>query len=173
MTEGPELALGRLERTAVLASAVMAASAFLVLGLPGAAGVVAGAILAALNYLAVKGLVGVVVARSAVRAPGDGDGAQGAATPRRRRYGVAAGVFFALRYALLAIGAYVMLARLHLHPLGVIAGASAPVAAVAIEAIRMLPAASRTGRDTRRSTRSLRPQGRGAGREGAESNRSR
>jgi hypothetical protein len=42
------------------------------------------------------------------------------------------------RYALLALLAYVMIARLRLHPLGLLAGASSVVAAVAIEAVRFL-----------------------------------
>jgi len=173
MTERPEQALRRIERTALLSSAVMAAAAFAALGVPGAAGVVAGAMLAALNYLAVKAIAGVIVARSAGRAAAGGYGLQeGTVRPAPRRYGVAAGFVFVLRYALLAIGAYVMLARLHLHPIGVIAGASAPVAAVAIEAIRMIPARSRTGREPRRSTRVAGPERRRPAGEGAESDRS-
>jgi len=42
------------------------------------------------------------------------------------------------RYALLALLAYVMIARLRLHPLGLLVGASSVVAAVAIEAVRFL-----------------------------------
>jgi hypothetical protein len=47
-----------------------------------------------------------------------------------------------LRYALLALLAYVMIARLRLHPWGLLAGASSVVAGVALEAIRQLPSAS-------------------------------
>ena len=42
------------------------------------------------------------------------------------------------RYALLGFGAYVMIARLRLPPLGLLAGASSIVAAVAVEAVRFL-----------------------------------
>jgi hypothetical protein len=42
----------------------------------------------------------------------------------------------AFRYALLALLAYVMIARLRLHPLGLLAGASSVVAAAAVEAFR-------------------------------------
>lgn len=42
------------------------------------------------------------------------------------------------RYALLGFGAYVMIARLRLSPLGLLAGASSIVAAVAVEAVRLL-----------------------------------
>jgi len=41
------------------------------------------------------------------------------------------------RYALLALLAYVMIARLRLHPLGLLAGASSVVAAIGIEAVRL------------------------------------
>src|SRR3954466_13036256 len=43
-----------------------------------------------------------------------------------------------VRYALLGFGAYVMIARLRLPPLGLLAGASSIVAAVAVEAVRLL-----------------------------------
>ena len=42
------------------------------------------------------------------------------------------------RYALLAFMAYVMIVRLRLHPLGLLAGASSIVAAVTVEAVRVL-----------------------------------
>ena len=42
------------------------------------------------------------------------------------------------RYALLGLMAYVMIARLRLHPLGLLAGASSIVAAVTVEAVRLL-----------------------------------
>ena len=41
------------------------------------------------------------------------------------------------RYALLGFLAYVMIARLRLHPLGLLAGASSIVAAVTVEAVRL------------------------------------
>jgi hypothetical protein len=41
------------------------------------------------------------------------------------------------RYALLGFMAYVMIARLRLHPLGLLAGASSIVAAVTVEAVRL------------------------------------
>ena len=43
-----------------------------------------------------------------------------------------------LRYALLALLAYVMIARLRLHPGGLLAGASSVVAGVSLEAVRLL-----------------------------------
>ena len=43
---------------------------------------------------------------------------------------------FVGRYALLALLAYVMIARLRMHPIGLLVGASSMVAAAAIEAVR-------------------------------------
>ena len=43
-----------------------------------------------------------------------------------------------LRYALLGLLAYVMIARLRLHPWGLLAGASSVVAGVSLEAVRLL-----------------------------------
>jgi hypothetical protein len=42
------------------------------------------------------------------------------------------------RHALLALLAYVMIARLRLHPLGLLAGASSVVVAASVEAFRLL-----------------------------------
>jgi ATP synthase I chain len=44
----------------------------------------------------------------------------------------------AFRYALLGLLAYVMIARLRLHPWGLLAGASSVVAGVSLEAVRLL-----------------------------------
>ncbi|CAN5886731.1 hypothetical protein BH18ACI5_BH18ACI5_10250 [soil metagenome] len=55
------------------------------------------------------------------------------------RSGGARAVFrIASRYALLGFLAYVMIARLRLHPLGLLAGASSFVAAVSVETLRLL-----------------------------------
>jgi hypothetical protein len=43
-----------------------------------------------------------------------------------------------LRYALLGLLAYVMIARLRLHPWGLLAGASSVVAGVSLEALRLV-----------------------------------
>ena len=43
-----------------------------------------------------------------------------------------------VRYALLVLLAYVMIARLRLHPLGLLAGASSVVVAASVEACRLL-----------------------------------
>jgi hypothetical protein len=54
------------------------------------------------------------------------------------RAGAGLAVKLAGRYALLALGAYVMIVRLRLHPIGVLIGASSLVAAASFEAVRVL-----------------------------------
>ena len=57
-----------------------------------------------------------------------------------RRFALAAGVALvlglAIRYALLLGAGYVIIGRLHLHPLGVVVGVSAVVVAAMVEAVR-------------------------------------
>ena len=125
--------LRRVERTSLVVCGVMAAAALGVMrGRPEAAfGVIGGWVLAAVGYRAI--VAGVDAMIVAIGGPGMRPDA-GA----KRRQVVAAAVKMAGRYALLAVLAYVMIARLRLHPLGLLAGASSAVAAVSIEAIRLL-----------------------------------
>ncbi len=120
-------AVRRVERTAWLACAGMAILALMMArGAPGPAlAVLAGGALIALAYWSLKAGV------SVLNPP-----AQGAAGVGRRS--AAAVLKIAGRYALLAFLAYVMIARLRLHPLGLFAGASSFVAAVSIETLRLL-----------------------------------
>jgi hypothetical protein len=117
----PDPFLRRLERTTVLACASMAAIAWL-LGkgrLAPPAGVLAGGVLVAISYRGIRGGI-------------DALGGAG-----RRGASAAIGlVKFFTRYAILALAAYVIMARLTLPPVAVIAGASSLVVAVGIEAIR-------------------------------------
>jgi len=118
-------AVRRLERYAVWACLAMALVALVVRGgRPDVAlGVLGGGVLSGASYWAIKTSV---------------DRFAGRAGPaRRRRAGQAIGTgLFVVRYALLAFGAYVMIARLRLHPVGLIVGASSVVAAAAIDALR-------------------------------------
>ena len=125
-----EASLRRIERTAIVACAVMALVALLVArGRAGpAVGVIGGGALVAISYYFLK--------RSATVVADALSAAPGARVPRRRIASTVAKV--ALRYALLALLAYVMIARLRLHPLGLLAGASSVVAAVSVEALRLL-----------------------------------
>jgi len=117
--------LQRIERTAIAFCGVMTIAAVaLAKGSPwpGVA-VLAGGLLIATSYWSIKtgvsGLAGSDDAR--------------ARAPRARIAFQLAG-----RYALLALMAYVMIVRLRLHPLGLLAGASSIVAAVTVEAVRVL-----------------------------------
>jgi len=111
----------RLERTGIAACAVMAAVAWAVArgNLTAPAGVFGGGALVWISYRGIKGGVDVLV---------------GSVTGR---VGVAVAlVKFFTRYAILAVAAYVIMARLRMPPLAVIAGASSLVVAVAVEALR-------------------------------------
>jgi hypothetical protein len=122
-----EPSLRVVERTAVGVCLVMAGAAALVPfgGLGAAAGVLGGGMLAGISYRGVKaGVYGV------------GPGGVGR---------LAALVKFFTRYAILAVAAYVMLARLRLPAWAVAAGASSLVIAVAIAAARAIGSVSRPG----------------------------
>jgi hypothetical protein len=112
--------LKRIERRALVLTAVGAAIALFVPhgGWLAAAGVIGGAAVAGVSYWAIRrgvaGLGSVLLAQDA--------------RPRTARGLIA----FVARYALLAALAYVMIARLHLHPIALLAGASViPLATVA------------------------------------------
>jgi hypothetical protein len=128
----PDPLLRRLERTAFVACLVMAAVALVLAGgRPGPAlGVVGGWMLIEVAYRSIHGGVTGMIDAFAGAEPVE-------PTVRRRRAALAV-ARIAGRYALLAILAYVMIARLRLHPLGLMAGASSAVAAAAVEAVRFL-----------------------------------
>lgn len=89
-----------------------------------ALGVAAGGALMAVSYLGIKSGAGVLAARDRP-------------SSRQRFLVVVVALKFLGRYALLALGAYVMLTRLRVHPIGLLVGASVPLAAAAIEAVRL------------------------------------
>ncbi len=139
--------LRRFERDMVVACLGMAAIALVLRGgRPDAAlGVLGGGALIGFSYRAIKGAVDAIL-RRAPGLPAVGDGAAQTApletvsvVPRRRDRMALALVLvkFFTRYALLALGAYVML-RFRLHPVGLLAGASSPVLAAGAEAVRLL-----------------------------------
>ena len=117
--------LRRFERTGAIAGAAMAVVAFAVTrgSLDAAAAVIGGWLLIAVTYRSIRSGVDRLA----------GDAAQG----KTRRFAWTI-VTLVGRYALLAFLAYVMIARLRLHPLGLIAGASSAVAAASVEAVRFL-----------------------------------
>lgn len=120
--------LRRVEHTAIVFCGAMAIAALAIAhGSPWpAVAVLAGGILVGTSYWSIKsGLSGLI---DATAAPGGN-----ARAPRGRIALQLAG-----RYALLGFMAYVMIVRLRLHPLGLLAGASSIVAAVTVEAVRVL-----------------------------------
>lgn len=108
----------------------------------GALGVLAGATLVAFSYGAIRGGVNAII-----RTPSSatGDASPGSRANRRRAARALAGVL--ARYGIIAVAAWAALVPLCAHPLGLFAGVSAPVLAIAIEAIRPTGIPSRRGRD--------------------------
>jgi hypothetical protein len=122
----PDDLLLRLQRNAAIACGVMALTALIIArDWRAPLGVIGGGILIAVSFLSIKNAIDAL-------APYDPDAR---ATPPRPRIGRAL-VRLVGRYALLAILAYVMIARLRMHPLGLIAGASSVAVAAALEAGR-------------------------------------
>jgi hypothetical protein len=122
-----DVLLARVQRTALVVCAALMAAAAVAAGWRGAAAVAGGGVLAGVSFVLIHG--GIVDLTSFVEGPRD--------PTRRPNLGLAA-LKLAGRYALLGFLAYVMIARLRLHPLGLFAGASSVVAAAAVEAVRLL-----------------------------------
>ena len=120
----PDPLLRRVERNAVIACGVMAAIAVLTSGdrVAAALGVAAGGVLAWMSYRGIKGGI---------------DALAGGETSTRLTVGIGLVKFFT-RYGILAAVAYVIMARLHLSPVAIIAGASSLVVAIMLEAVRSL-----------------------------------
>ncbi len=126
--------LRRVQRDSWILCAVAAAAALVLQrGQPdGALGVVAGAALMAFSYRAIRGGVTAIVRRAA----GTGQASPGTAVSRGRISWTL--VTFVGRYVVIAVAAWVVLVPLRAHPLGLFAGVSVPVAAIGIEALRLL-----------------------------------
>ncbi len=120
-----EILVRRVARAAVVICAACAAAAWLTIDARMAGGVLGGGVLIGVSFYTLGGGVAALVAAAA-----------GHDVPRRRLGGTLLKVV--LRYALLGFLAYVMIARLRLHPIGLLVGASSIAAAVAIEAARFL-----------------------------------
>jgi hypothetical protein len=120
----PDPFLQRLERTSLFACGVMAVVAWAIGRgrLESPLGVVGGGLLVAVSYRGIKSGI---------------DALTGAAMGGSRRTGTTIGlVKFFTRYGILAVAAYVIMARLRLPPVAVIAGASSLVVAVGVEVFR-------------------------------------
>ena len=131
--------LKRVERTAVVVCVLMSLAALVLTRgrVIAALAVVAGGLLASVSYRMIVSSAG---ALASTLAPGSGAARSGSAAPPGGAppAPVLTGARVAGRYALLALLAYVMIARLRLSPVGLLAGASSVVAAVSIEAFRFL-----------------------------------
>jgi len=121
-----DLTLQRIERHSVMVCVALAAAAgLLTRRLDAPLGVLGGGALVAISYRGIKaGITAIVDVREA------GDRTGGA---RNVAIGL---VKFFTRYAILAVAAYVIMARLRLPPVAVFAGASSLVVAVTFEALR-------------------------------------
>jgi hypothetical protein len=120
--------LERLWRTAAVVCALLTLGAFFVAGTSAAAGVLGGGVLAGVSaWSIVTGAGGLAALAAGQVAPHE-----------RRRVARGAALRLAGRYALLGFLAYVMIARLRLHPVGVLVGASSVAAAAFVEAARFL-----------------------------------
>lgn len=131
--------LKRVERTAVVVCVLMSLAALVLTRgrVVAALAVVAGGLLASVSYRMIVSSAG---ALASTLAPGSGAARSESAAPPGGAppAPVLTGARVAGRYALLALLAYVMIARLRLSPVGLLAGASSVVAAVSIEAFRFL-----------------------------------
>ncbi|PYQ75491.1 MAG: hypothetical protein DMG04_06900 [Acidobacteria bacterium] len=120
----PDPMLRRIERRAMLSCAIMALGAWAIARgrVDAPLGVLGGGALVWISYRGIK---------SGVDALGD-------RTTSRVRVAVGLVKFFT-RYGILAVAAYVIMARLRMPPLAVFGGASSLVVAVMIEAFRKKP----------------------------------
>jgi hypothetical protein len=125
---------------------LMAAAAGIVWGWWMAAAVLGGGIISAVSYgglaagvTALTTMAGRVGTAPPVTEPApDGDDAEATSAAERSRSAAKTLAKVVLRYALLGLLAYVMIARLRLHPVGLLAGVSSVVIAVSAEALRVL-----------------------------------
>jgi hypothetical protein len=128
--------LRSVERNAFFICAAMTVLACFVPPRPAVAlGVVGGGLLVAVSYWSLKS--GVTAFVDVLAGAGKAAGASGEPTPSRANIRREI-VKLTLRYALLGLLAYVMIARLRLHPWGLLAGASSVVAGVSLEALRLV-----------------------------------
>ena len=117
----PDPALRRIERDSVIACAALAVTAGIITrGVEAPLGVLGGGALVAISYRGIKAGISTV-------AESEGGGSRPVAIGL---------VKFFTRYAILALAAYVIMARFRLAPVAVFAGASSLVLAVTVEAAR-------------------------------------
>ena len=115
----------RIGRNSIVICLVASAAAWMVAGGAAAAGVLGGGLLIGISFTTLGAGAAAVVAAASGGEPA-------------RRTMVRSVLKLVLRYALLGFLAYVMIARLRLHPVGLLVGASSVAAAAFVEAIRLL-----------------------------------
>jgi hypothetical protein len=118
--------LHRIERAAALNIAGVAAAAMVADGWRAALSVLGGALPVVTSYWAIRGGVDAAI-RVALN---------GSQQPTRRASHARQLLMFVLRFAILAIIAYVMIVRLRAHPWWMLAGATSLVGGAAFEAAR-------------------------------------
>jgi hypothetical protein len=129
--------LRSIERNAFFICAAMTVVACFVPPWPAVAlGVVGGGLLVGLSYWSLKSSVTALV--DLLAGVGRNPDMPGGEPPPQRANMRREIVKLTLRYALLGLLAYVMIARLRLHPWGLLAGASSVVAGVSLEAVRVV-----------------------------------
>ena len=134
----------RIERTALIfcGAATVAALALRPDRPPVAAGILGGGVLAFASLFAIRGSIEAILAAAGMSArpadPAAPDGPAEADPAAKRRAGLGAGLKLAGRFGLFGVAAYVMIARLRLHPVGLLIGASSLVAGASFEAVRSL-----------------------------------
>ena len=148
----PDPLIRRLERDAAVWAGLATVAALAIRpDLPGlAAGVAGGGLLALASLWAIRSSVDALLSRltaanpdttSETRpetVPGASSEASPETGPAPGRAGAGLAMKMAGRYALLGLGAYVMIVRLRLHAVGVLIGASSLAAAASFEAVRVL-----------------------------------
>jgi hypothetical protein len=97
-------------------------------------GILGGGLMALASFYAIRGSIDALFVR--IPPPAAADGTE--AAPARRPSLAGAATKVAGRYALLALLAYVMIARLRLHPVGLLVGMTALAASATAEAVRSL-----------------------------------
>jgi hypothetical protein len=115
----------RIGRSSVVICLAGAALALVVAGLWMAAAVLGGGLLIGISFYTIGSGVSAIVLGAS----------RGASS---RRIMALALLKLVLRYALLGFLAYVMIARLRMHPIGLLVGASSVPAAALVEAVRLL-----------------------------------
>lgn len=122
--------LRRIGRTAMIVCAGMATLAliFSPSHMMSAAAVIGGGLITGASYRSIQSGVTALVDRMT----------GGSSPPPRSQTLRTTALKLTGRYALLGFAAYVIIARLRLPPLGLLAGASSIVAAVTVEAVRLL-----------------------------------